>query len=65
MSLPDERYRALIYARDFMVDLLNPKVTPRVPLYVRKRARYTVKHFPTEYEIEELARRCPKLLQAK
>ncbi len=64
MTLSDERYRALIYARDFMVDLLNPKVTPKVPKYVRQRARSVLRHYVTKYEIEMLARKSPKILQS-
>ena len=38
MTLPDERYRSLIQARNFLLSLLDPKATPRVPNSVRKQA---------------------------
>ena len=52
MTLPDERYRAVRYAREFLRDLLDPKKTPKVPRAVRLRAHRTLKHFPGEYDME-------------
>lgn len=46
MSLPSEEAAAVDAARRFLFDLLNPKVTPRVPKAVRERARRVVKHYP-------------------
>lgn len=55
MSLPDERSRALVSAREFLFALLDPKQTPRVPSEVRKEARRVVKHYPAKWEIEQIA----------
>lgn len=63
MSLPDEKYRALIQAREFMRTLLDPKATPRVPKAVRTQAYYRLKHYPNIYEIELLAERSPDILK--
>ena len=46
MSLPSEEAAAIESVRRFLFDLLNPKVTPRVPKAVRERARRVVKHYP-------------------
>ena len=46
MTTPQEEHYALIRARQFLVDLMDPKKTPRVPKYVREEARARVKHFP-------------------
>jgi hypothetical protein len=46
VSLPSEEAAAVDAARRFLFDLLNPKVTPRVPKAVRERARRVVKHYP-------------------
>lgn len=54
MTTPDERLNALIYARDFMLDLLNPKLTPRVPSAIRTRAYNRLKHYPSEWEIAQI-----------
>lgn len=63
MSLPDEKYWALIYTRDFLRDLLDPKATPKVPKVVRHEAYYRLKHYPSDYEIELLAERSPDILK--
>jgi len=46
MTTEQEEHYALIQARQFLVDLMDPKKTPRVPKYVREEARARVKHFP-------------------
>lgn len=56
MTLPDERYRSVIYARDFLRDLLDPKETPKVPRAIRERAYRCLRHFPSEYELERVAK---------
>ncbi len=60
MTLPNERYRALVYTRDFLRDLLDPKVTPRVPKKVRKLAGDLLRHFPWDYDLEQLPKKLPK-----
>ena len=46
MSTPEEQDRAISQVRRFLFDLMDPQVTPRVPGYVRKRARQVSKHYP-------------------
>ena len=46
MSTPEEQERAISKVRRFLFDLMDPQVTPRVPGYVRKRARQVSKHYP-------------------
>lgn len=55
MTLPNERYRAVIQARQFLLDLLDPKKTPRVPKEIRKRAYCNLKHYPAKYEMDMVA----------
>ena len=47
MTLPDERYRALRCGHQMLLDLLNPKVTPKVPKYIRQRALSVLRHYPS------------------
>lgn len=51
MTMPDEAYRAVVQTRRFLLDLLNPQKTPRVPTAVRLQARRLVKHYPFECEV--------------
>jgi len=63
MSLPDEKYRSINNAREFLRSLLDPKKTPRVPKKIRKEAYYALRHFPWEMDIERLAKKCPDILK--
>ncbi len=65
MTLPDERYRALKWAEQFMQDLQDPSKTPRVPKTVRQQARSVLRHYPGEYYLEEIARRAPDIITPK
>ena len=62
MTLPDERYRALLQAKKLLQELTDPGKTPRVPSIVRDRARGALRHFPTEWELEKMADNNPELL---
>jgi len=55
MTLPDERYRALLAAERFLVELLNPKATPRVPRHLRERAMHILRHYPGAGTLECIA----------
>ena len=46
MTLPDEEARAIDAVRQFMFELLDPKLTPRVPKAIRQQARRLLKHYP-------------------
>lgn len=48
--------------REFLYALLDPKKTPRVPRLIRRWARACLKHHPSERDIEQLAKKCPKIL---
>lgn len=55
MTLPDERYRAVIQTRRFLMDLCNPEHTPRVPKLVRQTARDMLRHYPNEWEMRRVS----------
>lgn len=63
MTLPDERYRAIIRARNFLQDLLDPKKTPRVPRKIRDEAYSALKHFPWNLHIDYIAEKVPEILE--
>lgn len=60
MTLPDERYRALQKAKQFLLELCNPSKTKRVPSEIRNRARDVLRHFPFDYHLEELRHKIPE-----
>lgn len=61
MTLPNERTRAVVAAREFLRDLLNSSRTPRVPKAVRERARSVLRHFPWDMHIDEAAELLPEV----
>lgn len=65
MTTTDERYRALKQGKKLLEELCDPGKTPRVPSIVRERARGALRHFPQDYELEQLARACPELLDTE
>ena len=65
MTLPDERYRAIKQAKKLLEELCDPGRTPRVPSLIRERARGALRHFPNDYDIDNIAEQCPSLLDKK
>ena len=63
MTLPDERYRAVLYAEQLMRDLCDPRKTPRVPKEVRGRARSALRHYPGEWDMHRAAELAPAVFQ--
>ena len=54
MTIPEEMFNSIRSARMFMVALLDPALTPKVPKEIRQRASDRLKHFPSDYEINNL-----------
>lgn len=54
MTIPSERKSAVLRTEKFLLSLCDPKQTPRVPSEVRAEARRLLKHYPTEYHVEEI-----------
>ena len=59
MTLPYERKNAVVNAERFLLDLCNPRITPRVPREIRDRARSLLKHYPSELYMEEASNQAP------
>jgi hypothetical protein len=43
-----------------LLDLLSPKVTPRVPKYIRQRAAIILRHYPDSYHFEMIVEKMPE-----
>ena len=61
MTMPNERRNAVNFTRQFLVDLMNPKKTPRVPSAIRKEAYRCLKHYPGDYYMEQAAVLAPQV----
>jgi len=60
MTTPDERYRALRWAHEFMLEQLDA----RPPAERRRELQAILRHYPTEQQLDAAARRYPDWLQA-
>lgn len=59
MTLPDERYRSLVQTRQFLIELMHPQTTPRVPKIIRQQARSLLRHWPDMYHLELMTKEMP------
>ena len=65
MTLPDERYRAVVQTRRFLLDLCNAQHTPRVPKLVRDTARSMLRHYPSDWDMNRAAESAPEVFQER
>jgi hypothetical protein len=64
MTLPDERYRAVKYAGDFLSRLAGGEY-PRVPKAVRDEARSILRHYPNGYDMTRAVESSPDIFQER
>jgi hypothetical protein len=62
MTLPDERYRAVVQTQKFLVEILS---TPRVPKAIKDGARYCLRHYPSTWDMQQTAEKCPDVFQER
>jgi hypothetical protein len=62
MTLPDERYRAVLKTQEFLLEILN---TPRVPKKIKDNARWCLRHYPSAWDMKMAAEYAPNVFQEK
>jgi hypothetical protein len=62
MTLPDERYRAVVKTREFLLEILT---TPRVPKNIKDGARWCLRHYPTDWDMQRTALQAPDVFQER
>ena len=62
MTLPDERYRAVCQTRQFLTDLLDRTIYPRVPREIRIEASRLLRHYPGVYDLDRLSEKSPDVI---
>lgn len=66
MTLPDERYRSVMWAKRFLEDLCsNTKDYPRVPRKVRNEAYSILRHFPSAWDMKRVSDSSPEVFQER
>jgi len=56
MTLPDERYRAVVQTQKFLVEILS---TPRVPKAIKDQARSCLRHYPSDWDMKAASELAP------
>lgn len=62
MTLPDERYRAVVQTIQFLTNICN---TPRVPKVIKQQARSLLRHYPSAWDMKRAAENCPDVFQER
>lgn len=57
MTVPRERTNAVIFTKTFLLELIDPKRTPRVPKAIRQEAYRLLRHYPSQPEMEIISAR--------
>jgi len=65
MTLPDERYRAVVQTRRFLLDLTNPKHTPGVSTLIRETAHSMLRHYPSDWDMNAASELAPHVFQER
>jgi len=58
MTLPDERYRAVVQTERFLKEILS---TPRVPKAIKDGARAMLRHYPSQWDMQQAATSAPEV----
>lgn len=61
MTLPYERKNAVKWTQRFLLDLSNPRITPRVPKEIRERARSLLRHYPLDIDMDRAGEEAPNI----
>jgi len=62
MTLPDERYRAVMQTIDFLTEICN---TPRVPKAIKQQAKSLLRHYPSAWDMKIASENCPNVFAEK
>lgn len=66
MTLPDERYRAVMWAERFLSELATDrKKYPRIPKNVRQEAYSILRHYPSNWDMARAAHDAPEVFQER
>jgi hypothetical protein len=60
MTMPDERFRAVVQTEKFLREILT---TPRVPKAIKEQARWCLRHYPNEYDMKKTSQTSPDIFQ--
>ncbi|CAB4129973.1 hypothetical protein UFOVP116_206 [uncultured Caudovirales phage] len=62
MTMPHERYRAILKTEQFLRELL---VDPDTTTAIKESARWCLRHYPSRFDLDTLSRAAPDVLQSE
>ena len=66
MTLPDERYRAVMWAKRFLESIAyDKKAYPRISKAVRGEAHSILRHFPSNWDMTRVSEAAPDVFQER
>lgn len=66
MTLPDERYRSVMWAKRFLESVAYDKTNyPRISKAIRGEAHSILRHFPSEWDLQQAADASPHVFQER
>jgi hypothetical protein len=66
MTLPDERYRSVMWAKRFLEGIAHDrKAYPRIAKSIRGEAYSILRHFPSEWDMTRAADAAPEVFQER
>jgi hypothetical protein len=66
MTLPDERYRAVMWAKRFLESIAyDKKAYPRISKAVRGEAHSILRHFPSTWDMTRVSEAAPDVFQER
>lgn len=64
MTLPDERYRAVMWASRFLQEIAyDKKKYPRISKAIRQEAYSILRHYPSSLDLRQAAHSAPHVFQ--
>jgi len=65
MTIPYERLNAVVKTEQFLLELIDPSKTPRIPKHIRQQALYCLRHYPSKLDMEMAAEKAPTIFSTK
>lgn len=66
MTLPDERYRAVMWASRFLQELAYDREKyPRISKTVRQEANSILRHYPSSFDLKQASHYAPNVFQER
>jgi hypothetical protein len=63
MTLPDERYRAVMETKKFLESILNTR--SGLSKDMKEQARWCLRHYPSEYDLDRASEGAPDIFQRR